>query len=200
MGFGAIGSRHSVDWGTLWSAAGYLGLGGFFVVEALVRKRGAASSLTASTADQASTRVIVGASAIAACLPAVFRNAPARSLPDVAAPVGLALEGAGLAFRVWSMQTLGTGYSRTLQADARQQVVDRGPYRLIRHPGYLGSLLVWVGFALTSRKVPVVVGVLALLGGAYRHRIGAEEALLRRELPGYIAYSSRTKRLIPFVW
>ena len=46
----------------------------------------------------------------------------------------------------------------------------------------------------------VVAAVLALMGGAYRHRIVAEESLLRRELPGYTAYTSRTKRLIPFVW
>jgi protein-S-isoprenylcysteine O-methyltransferase Ste14 len=180
--------------------AGYLGLGGFFVAEALVRQRGAASSLDASSADRASTCVLVGASAVAACLPALIRNAPSHSLPGVVAPMGLALEGAGLTVRVWSMQTLGANYSRTLRADARQQVVDRGPYRWIRHPGYLGSLLVWMGFALTSRKLPVVLAVLALMGGAYRHRILAEESLLRRELPGYTAYTSRTKRLIPFAW
>jgi protein-S-isoprenylcysteine O-methyltransferase Ste14 len=61
-------------------------------------------------------------------------------------------------------------------------------------------LLVWTGFALTSRSLPVVVAVGTLLGTAYQRRIAAEEALLRRELPGYDAYSARTKRLIPLVW
>ena len=145
MGIGTRSLRRSVDRGAFWGAAGYLGLGGLFVDEALVRQCGAASSLASSTADRASTRVLVGASAVAACLPALIRNAPSHSLPDVVAPMGQALEGAGLTVRVWSMQTLGANYSRTLRADARQQVVDRGPYRLIRHPGYLGSLLVWTG-------------------------------------------------------
>jgi protein-S-isoprenylcysteine O-methyltransferase Ste14 len=47
----------------------------------------------------------------------------------------------------------------------------------------------------------VVVEVVGgLLGFAYHRRVAAEEALLRRDLPGYRAYSRRTKRLIPFVW
>jgi protein-S-isoprenylcysteine O-methyltransferase Ste14 len=40
----------------------------------------------------------------------------------------------------------------------------------------------------------------ALLGSAYRRRVSVEERLLRRELPGYIDYCGRTKRLVPFVW
>jgi protein-S-isoprenylcysteine O-methyltransferase Ste14 len=47
----------------------------------------------------------------------------------------------------------------------------------------------------------VVVEVVAgLLGLAYHRRVAAEESLLRRDLPGYAAYTKRTKRLIPFVW
>jgi protein-S-isoprenylcysteine O-methyltransferase Ste14 len=71
---------------------------------------------------------------------------------------------------------------------------------LIRHPGYLGSLLTWIGFAPTSRSAPVVALIPELLGAAYSRRIMAEENLLRRDLPGYTSYSERTKKLIPFVW
>jgi protein-S-isoprenylcysteine O-methyltransferase Ste14 len=46
----------------------------------------------------------------------------------------------------------------------------------------------------------VVEVVTGLLGLAYHRRVAAEETLLRRDLPGYVAYSRRTKRLIPFVW
>ena len=42
--------------------------------------------------------------------------------------------------------------------------------------------------------------VRGLLGVAYHRRVAAEEALLRRDLPGYAAYTERTKRLIPLVW
>jgi protein-S-isoprenylcysteine O-methyltransferase Ste14 len=98
------------------------------------------------------------------------------------------------------MRTLGASYSRTLRTEDEQPVVAEGPYRLIRHPGYLGSLLTWTGFGLTSGSLPAFAAVTGLLGRAYRHRIDAEEDLLRRDLPGYVEYCGRTKKLIPFLW
>ncbi len=98
------------------------------------------------------------------------------------------------------MRTLGRSYTRTLRTEDAQDVVDTGPYALVRHPGYAGSLLIWTGFALASRSVPVVVAVAALLGTAYQRRIAAEEELLRRELPAYASYCERTKKLIPLLW
>jgi len=112
----------------------------------------------------------------------------------------LALQAVGLGVRVWAMRTLGRSYSRTLRTEAGQRVVDTGPYRLVRHPGYLGSLLIWTGFALTSASLPVVTLVGASIGTAYRRRMAAEERLLRREVPQYADYCARTKKLIPLVW
>jgi protein-S-isoprenylcysteine O-methyltransferase Ste14 len=116
------------------------------------------------------------------------------------APAGVLLQVAGLGVRAWSMRALGASYSRTLRSDDGHAVVDGGPYRWVRHPGYSGSLLTWTGFALTSRSVPGVVLVAEHCGEAYRRRIAAEEDLLRRDLPGYLAYSERTKKLVPFLW
>jgi protein-S-isoprenylcysteine O-methyltransferase Ste14 len=105
-----------------------------------------------------------------------------------------------LALRAWSMRTLGASYSRTLRTGEAQPLIDDGPYRLVRHPGYAGSLLTWSGFAMASRSLPVVVVVSGILGWAYRDRIRAEEDLLRRELPGYEDYARRTWRLVPYLW
>jgi protein-S-isoprenylcysteine O-methyltransferase Ste14 len=46
----------------------------------------------------------------------------------------------------------------------------------------------------------VVAVITSLLGRAYLRRISAEEALLRRDLPGYVEYGRRTRRLVPFIW
>jgi protein-S-isoprenylcysteine O-methyltransferase Ste14 len=186
--------------GTGWFIAGYVGLGGFFAVEAAVRDRGAASSLAASNDDQDSTGSIVTASVLAASLAPLLRRLPLRPLPEASAPVGLALQATGLAIRIWSMRTLRGWYTRTLLIEGEQPAIDRGPYNLVRHPGYLGSLMTWTGFAFSSRSVPVIGAVIGLLGRAYSHRIQAEEALLLRELPGYLGYTGRTRKLIPFVW
>jgi protein-S-isoprenylcysteine O-methyltransferase Ste14 len=173
---------------------------GFFAVEAATRQRGVASSLDASKDDEGTTRMIVASYVAAAALAPALRRTRSPRLPRVVAPLGLGFEALGLGLRAWSMRTLGRSYTRTLRIADAQRVVDTGPYAWVRHPGYAGSLLVWTGFALTSRSAPVVVAVGTLLGIAYQRRIAAEEALLRRELPGYDAYRARTKRLIPLVW
>jgi len=188
---------------THWLAAGYGGLAGFFVLERLLRQPGGASSLKASGDDRGTTKMIIAAYGLAVDAPLLTRWLPGKSLPPVAAPAGLVVEATGLALRAWSMRALGSSYSRTLRVIERedqQSVIDAGPYRLIRHPGYLGSLLTWVGFALTSRRLSVAALIVGLLGAAYERRIAAEEQLLRRDLPGYATYSERTKKLIPFVW
>jgi protein-S-isoprenylcysteine O-methyltransferase Ste14 len=186
--------------GTGWFIAGYVGVSGFFALEATTRERGRAASLDASVDDQDTTRLIVSAYAVAATLSPVLRWAAVSRLPYAAGPAGVALQAGGLAIRAWSMHTLRGRYSRTLRSENEQEVIDTGPYRLVRHPGYAGSLLTWTGFALTSRSLPVVGLVAGLLGHAYQRRITAEETLLRRDLPSYTAYCRRTKKIIPFVW
>ena len=97
------------------------------------------------------------------------------------------------------MRTLGHAYSRTLRAESEQLVVETGPYALVRHPGYLGSIMTWFGFALTSAACRWQRSLARSLGNAYRHRIDAEEQLLSRDLPAYSRYKARTKRLIPYI-
>ena len=183
-----------------WFLAGFAGIAGFFLVERVARQHGTPASLDASGDDRGTTRGIVTASIAAAMLAPLLRRVPVRPLPRAAAPVGLSLQAAGLALRIWSMRTLGASYSRTLRTDDARHLMDDGPYRLIRHPGYAGSLLTWTGFALTSGSLPVVAVITSLLGRAYLRRISAEEALLRRDLPGYVEYGRRTRRLVPFIW
>jgi protein-S-isoprenylcysteine O-methyltransferase Ste14 len=186
--------------GTGWFLAGYAGVGGFFALEAATRRRGTASSLNASSDDRGTTRLIVAAYATSVTLAPLLRRTPSARLPRAVAPLGVGLQALGVGLRWWSMRTLGRSYERTLRTEDAQPVVDSGPYAVVRHPGYAGSLLIWTGFALTSRSVPVVVAVAALLGTAYQRRITAEEELLRRELPAYASYCERTKKLIPLLW
>ena len=186
--------------GSGWFLAGYAGIAGFFALEAASRQGGAAASLDASADDQGTTRMIVTGFASAVVLAPLARRLSLLRLPSAIVPVGLALEITGLGLRAWSMETLGRSYTRTLRIEGEQPVIDTGPYRLVRHPGYLGSLLIWTGFGITSGSGPVLALVGGLLGRAYRRRILAEDQLLRRELPGYAAYAERTKRLIPTIW
>ena len=180
-------------------AIGYVGLAGFLVLEATTRRRGDASRLDATGDDADTTRRLGRAYAIGAAAP-LLAVIPAPRLGRGAAVVGLATQAAGLGLRSWSMRALGRAYTRTLRAVEDQRVVEEGPYRFVRHPGYLGSLLIWLGFGLTSRNPLVVAAIAGVSGDAYRRRIAAEDRLLRRELPGYGRYAERTSRLVPFIW
>jgi protein-S-isoprenylcysteine O-methyltransferase Ste14 len=186
--------------GSGWLLAGYAGAAGFFVQELFLRRPGIASSLNASHDDNGTTRMLLTSAGLGYGLPLVLRRLPLPMMPSAAAATGLIIEAGGLALRVWSMRTLGSFYTRTLRTTQEQHLVNTGPYRMIRHPGYAGALMLWIGLALASRSAPTTVLVPALMGLAYHRRITAEENLLRRALPEYRDYSRRTKKLIPLIW
>ncbi len=114
---------------------------------------------------------------------------------------GLALMVVGIAIRVAAMRALGDFYSRTLRVTGDHRVVSSGPYRYVRHPGYLGMILVLGGADVaTSNWIGLIAGPVFVVT-MYLYRIRAEEEMLRAELGGeYVAYAARTRRLIPFLY
>src|SRR5262249_31291571 len=107
----------------------------------------------------------------------------------------------GLIVRFWANKSLGAFYTRTLLIIEDQGVVERGPYRVIRHPGYLGVLLMWVGAGLATVNWLVVTIVLSMMLAAYRYRIQSEETMLVTTLgEQYKEYMARTWKLIPFLY
>jgi protein-S-isoprenylcysteine O-methyltransferase Ste14 len=115
--------------------------------------------------------------------------------------IGPSLMVCGIVIRIWARSTLGRYYSRTLRTASDQNLVDWGAYRLIRHPGYAGYLLMWFGLAISSINWLVILVVVPLIISAYIHRIGSEEQMLLKAIgSSYSDYRSRTKKLIPFVY
>lgn len=99
------------------------------------------------------------------------------------------------------MIVLGRFYTRTLTTAGDQSVITRGPYRFIRHPGYLGSLLTWCGAAAAQGKLLLAALVLVVLLVAYVCRTAAEEIMLVGTLgPAYAEYQRRTWRLLPLIF
>jgi protein-S-isoprenylcysteine O-methyltransferase len=93
------------------------------------------------------------------------------------------------------------GYTRTLRTAGDQRLVQDGPYRLIRHPGYSGSLLVWAGYSLGLGSWIALVVTAGLLLAVYSWRINAEESMLLSTFgEQYAQYRRHTKRLIPFLY
>jgi protein-S-isoprenylcysteine O-methyltransferase Ste14 len=119
---------------------------------------------------------------------------------DGARYLGLALLVPGCVLRIWPMFVLGHRFSAYVAIQERHELVTTGPYRLIRHPSYLGAILGFLGWALVFRSV---LG-LALLVPAWlllQERIRAEEALLASEFgDAHATYRARTWRLLPGVY
>jgi protein-S-isoprenylcysteine O-methyltransferase Ste14 len=90
--------------------------------------------------------------------------------------------------------------SRIVEVEAGQRVITTGPYALIRHPMYLGVLLMYLATPLALGSwwaLPVFL----LLPVFLVSRIRNEEEVLTRELPGYAEYCEKVHyRLIPRVW
>jgi protein-S-isoprenylcysteine O-methyltransferase Ste14 len=117
------------------------------------------------------------------------------------AAVGLLVMWAGLALRIWAIRVLGGSFRMTVEVDDGQPVVDRGPYRWVRHPSYSGLLLIVIGLALVYGNW-LSLAILAILPAAVLlRRISVEESALAGVLgQPYADYTSRTKRLVPGLW
>lgn len=110
--------------------------------------------------------------------------------------VGVALQVVGLTWQFGSKVALGRAFGLL---PACRGVVTRGPYRVVRHPIYLGYLVGHVGFLLVNFSWQNTA-VLALLYGAQLVRIQREESVLA-ENHEYRAYQRRVRwRLLPFVY
>ena len=90
--------------------------------------------------------------------------------------------------------------SRIVEVENNQKIISTGLYSIVRHPMYLGVLVMWI-------PIPVALGSywglipMATISIALVLRILNEETVLKRDLPGYKEYCQTTKyRLLPFIW
>jgi protein-S-isoprenylcysteine O-methyltransferase Ste14 len=97
------------------------------------------------------------------------------------------------AFLLCSVLALGTCFGVLPEA---RGLVSRGPYRLVRHPVYLGELGVCAGLLMGAATTRNLVAAAVVLGGQLV-RMRLEERALEQEFPEYAAYAARTPRLIP---
>jgi len=113
--------------------------------------------------------------------------------------IGLALLVVGCGFRLGAIVTLGRFYSRRVRLLEDHRVVSTGPYRVVRHPAYLGTLVGHLGFALVFAHWAPLLAWAGLFVPMVVRRILIEEPCLF-ELAGYDEYARGRKRLVPRVW
>jgi protein-S-isoprenylcysteine O-methyltransferase len=91
---------------------------------------------------------------------------------------GLVLMVGGIAFRWYSASLLGKYFTFDVATHTGQTIIERGPYRYIRHPSYTGALLSLLGFGLALGNWAGLLASMSCLGAAYAYRISVEERAL----------------------
>lgn len=131
-------------------------------------------------------------------------GAPALDMPGPAwwpVALGLLLAIAGLALRIWAVNSLGRYFTKDLTVVPGQPVVDAGPYRFVRHPSYTGLLAIFLGIGVMLGNFLSLAICFGATTIAFVWRIRVEERMLRTQLgEPYEAYAARRKRLVPGVW
>ena len=122
-------------------------------------------------------------------------------LPDWIQLIGLGLIILGSAVGTWAMiaNQFFSSHVR-IQIDRGHSVVNEGPYRFVRHPGYAGGLVSWIGGPIYFSSFWVILPtILVMIASIIRTE--REDQTLLKELPGYADYARETRyRLIPGIW
>jgi protein-S-isoprenylcysteine O-methyltransferase Ste14 len=115
--------------------------------------------------------------------------------------LGLVLFWTGVAIRWWAVATLGRFFKLTVVVEEGQRVIWSGPYRYVRRPAYLGSMMLVLGVGVAFDNVLSVLACLVFPMLGVLRRIKVEEDELRRALGRpYRDYAARTPRLVPGLW
>ena len=122
-----------------------------------------------------------------------------RFVPDTyaVALLGLAMTVAGLLFACWARVVLGNNWSAVVQLKQDHELIERGPYRHVRHPIYTGLLLAFLGTAVALGEWR---GLLAcvIVAISFWRKLRLEERWLSEQFgPAYADYMRRVKALIP---
>jgi protein-S-isoprenylcysteine O-methyltransferase Ste14 len=129
-------------------------------------------------------------------------HSPTRPLYGVSDPLGVACAAivvVGLAFTAWARFTLGGNWSGAIVFKEGHELIESGPYALVRHPIYTGLLTMLLATVVVWAKPIGFVGF-ALVCAVLWGKLLREERLMTAHFPdAYPDYRKRTKALIPLV-
>lgn len=115
--------------------------------------------------------------------------------------LGLIVMASGLLLRQWAVLVLGRSFTPEVRVRSGQEIVERGPYRWVRHPSYTGLLVFFAGLGLAlSNWISLAVLVVTPLAGLLLRLRSEERALLAVMGEPYKRYAASHKRLLPGVW
>ena len=185
----------------LWQVLFYVWFAGEIIIAALTRTKRDGGSGTVQDRGSMLILWLVIVSSITACewisathTPDMFGGSSALRLAALLTIV------AGLAIRWTAVFSLGKAFSANVAIRESQKLNQSGLYAVVRHPSYLGLVLIFIAVGLHSRQwLPCALAIIPTTC-ALLYRIHIEEAALVSAFGNeYADYAKRTKRLIPGV-
>jgi protein-S-isoprenylcysteine O-methyltransferase Ste14 len=161
-----------------------------------IQRRGA----TGVKRDRGSRALITVSILVSILIAFYFGYGGVGALPDSIFYIGIFLMYLGVLVRQYAIAILGRFFSLSVQISEDHKVVDKGPYRLVRHPSYTGIMITFIGLGLAVQSLGALLVLVLFFGISFGYRMRVEErALLSGLGQDYASYMKRTKRLIPFL-
>ena len=184
---------HYADY--LWLTLGLVWLIGALAVKRTERTQTSSSRMRHLSLEVAAFFLVFGRIQWPGWL--AWRFVPEHSMPK--RWMGLALTATGIGFAIAARLWIGSNWSGRVTIKEQHQLIQNGPYALVRHPIYSGFLLALLGTAIVHGELRELIGLaLAALGWILKLR--TEEAFLAQQFgDAYSDYKRRVKALVPFV-
>ena len=197
LGFATL-RRNLLGWVLLLVGAGFaIGLPLLFL-----RQKSAPSAAQEERGDRSFWLILPGFLLIFFGPPLEFLILP-ETLPRSAAMQagGILLIIAGFALRFWTRLAIRELYSGHVEVQETHRLVQAGPYRYIRHPGYAGFLLMALGLSVGYSSLIGLAAIPLLLLPGLAYRMKVEEKLLNAHFGDeFQQYRAKTWRIIPGLW
>jgi protein-S-isoprenylcysteine O-methyltransferase len=112
---------------------------------------------------------------------------------------GVLLTAAGVGFAIWARSWIGSNWSGTITIKDRHELIQGGPYRIVRHPIYTGMFLGYLGTALAFGEIRGLIGFPLLVLG-FGMKLHMEETFMIQQFGrAYADYKHRVKAVVPFL-
>ncbi|CAO3628125.1 unnamed protein product [Cunninghamella blakesleeana] len=183
----------------------YLLLGLLFYIEYRYESSRATTMLQTSGDDQGTTTLLVGMWSIALLSGLIWPLVGLGNMEDnlttlIFRWIGVGWVLGGIILLRWAIH-VNSFYLRPMATTDNQYICTDGPYKVIRHPGYLAFIIAWIGFSLATGNWIVCITISLMALYAYIRRINAEEQMLLDHFSvDYQQYMNESFRIIPFVF
>lgn len=176
----------------IWIASEIFGAA---LVPALRRRGG-----TRVKRDRGSRALITVSILVSILIAFYFGYGGVGGLPDSIFYIGISLMFLGVLVRQYAIAILGRFFSLSVEISEDHKVVNKGPYRLVRHPSYTGILITFIGLGFAVQSLGALSVLVLFFGISFGYRMRVEERALLTSLgQDYASYMKGTKRLIPFL-